>query len=95
MDSSIRPVSTDETPFLWQILCYAAHMDEGGKALEAAKTNPDLMPYVTNWGTRGIWGRRAESRLERRNARKDVDDKGAVPLRSPFEKDFCYRAPAI
>ena len=37
MDYTIRPVSTDETPFLWQMLYYAAHLDEGGESLESAK----------------------------------------------------------
>ena len=56
MDYTIRPVSTDETPLLWQMLYYAAHMNEGDESLESAQTNPDLLPYVTNWGVVGDIG---------------------------------------
>lgn len=41
----------DDEPFLWKMLYYAAHMDEEGEtSLLAAKSNPDLMKYVEDWG---------------------------------------------
>ena len=56
MDYRIRLVITEDEPFLWEMLYYAAHMDEGEEPLELAKTNPDLAPYVTNWGGTGDVG---------------------------------------
>ena len=56
MDYRIRLVITEDEPFLWEMLYYAAHMDEGEEPLESAKTNPDLAPYVTNWGGTGDVG---------------------------------------
>ena len=56
MDYRIRLVTTEDESFLWEMLYYAAHMDEGEEPLESAKTNPDLAPYVTNWGGTGDVG---------------------------------------
>ena len=56
MDHRIRLVTTEDESFLWEMLYYAAHMDEGQEPLESAKTNPDLAPYVTNWGGTGDVG---------------------------------------
>ena len=56
MQCTLRPVTTADEPFLWEMLYYAAHMDEGEEPLESAKTNPDLAPYVTNWGGTGDVG---------------------------------------
>ena len=56
MSHSFRPVTQEDAAFLWEMLYYAAHMDEDGEALESAKTNPDLAPYVTNWGQTGDVG---------------------------------------
>ncbi|MBI3300563.1 MAG: GNAT family N-acetyltransferase [Deltaproteobacteria bacterium] len=54
---TIRPVVRDDEPFLWEMLYYAAHMDEDGEmSPDTAKTNPDLAPYVTNWGRTGDLG---------------------------------------
>jgi ribosomal protein S18 acetylase RimI-like enzyme len=52
MNYQIRPAIKSDEPFLWQMLYYAAHMDEDGASLESAKTNPDLMGYVEHWGER-------------------------------------------
>ncbi len=47
----IRPAMKDDEAFLWEMLYYAAHMDEdAGIAPESAKTNPDLVKYVKDWG---------------------------------------------
>ena len=52
MNYTIRSASAADEPFLWQMLYYAAHMDEDGAALESARTHPDLMDYVAGWGER-------------------------------------------
>jgi len=47
----IRMATQDDEPFLWEMLYFAAHMDEDGKvSAEAAKQNPDLVKYVNGWG---------------------------------------------
>jgi ribosomal protein S18 acetylase RimI-like enzyme len=48
----IRPAIKADEPLLWQMLCYASHMDEDGVPLESAKMNPDLAGYVEDWATR-------------------------------------------
>ena len=51
MEFSIRPVSQEDVPFLWEMLYYAAHMAEDGAAsAEAARTNPRLSMWVDDWG---------------------------------------------
>jgi len=52
MSYEIRPAAKSDAPFLWQMLYYAAHMDEDGAAPESARTNPDLAVYVEDWGER-------------------------------------------
>ena len=47
----IRMATRDDEPFLWEMLYFAAHMDEDGEiSPEAAKQNPDLVKYVNGWG---------------------------------------------
>jgi len=47
----IRMATQDDEPFLWEMLYFAAHMDEDGEvSSEAAKQNPDLVKYVNGWG---------------------------------------------
>lgn len=51
MHAIIRPAGKDDESFLWEMLYYAAHMEEDGEAsLQAAKQNPDLVKYVKDWG---------------------------------------------
>ena len=51
MNSIIRMATRDDEPFLWEMLYFAAHMDEDGEiSSEAAKQNPDLVKYVSGWG---------------------------------------------
>ena len=51
MSYVIRPALKDDEPFLWEMLYYAAHMQEEGEtALDAAKRNVDLVKYVRDWG---------------------------------------------
>jgi ribosomal protein S18 acetylase RimI-like enzyme len=49
--SIIRLATKDDEPFLWEMLYYAAHMDEDGEVSpQGAKENPDLLKYVNDWG---------------------------------------------
>ena len=51
MNPIIRLATKEDEPFLWEMLYYAAHMDEdAGVSPESAKSNPDLMKYVKDWG---------------------------------------------
>lgn len=58
----IRPVTPADEATLWQMLYYAAHMDEdGATSPEAAKENPFLAQYVAGWGKPGDLGVLAET----------------------------------
>ncbi|MFN6487423.1 MULTISPECIES: GNAT family N-acetyltransferase [unclassified Nostoc] len=51
MDYSIRRLTQEDEPFLWQMLYEAAHLlEEGNLTVQDAKNNPDLAKYVKNWG---------------------------------------------
>ena len=51
MRALIRPLRQDDEPFLWQMLYYAAHMQEDGEtSSDAAKNNPGVQKYVQGWG---------------------------------------------
>jgi len=51
MPALIRPLRQDDEPFLWQMLYYAAHMQEdGATSSDAAKNHPGLQKYVQEWG---------------------------------------------
>ena len=64
VDYLIRPAAKSDESFLWQMLYYAAHMDEDGASMESARANPDLMGYVEDWGERnGDLGLIAEDEL--------------------------------
>jgi ribosomal protein S18 acetylase RimI-like enzyme len=57
VDYSIRPVTPDDVPFLWEMLYYAAHMSEDGVlSPEAAKDDPRLNMWVEDWGRGGDRG---------------------------------------
>jgi ribosomal protein S18 acetylase RimI-like enzyme len=56
MTYEIRAAHGDDREFLWQMLYYAAHMDESGEPPESARSNPDLRPYVEDFGRRGDIG---------------------------------------
>jgi ribosomal protein S18 acetylase RimI-like enzyme len=46
----IRPAVEDDEPFLWEMLYYAAHMEEDGETSPlAAKEHPYLIRYVKGW----------------------------------------------
>jgi len=47
----IRIATQDDEPFLWEMLYFAAHMEEDGEVSpQVAKKNPDLLKYVYRWG---------------------------------------------
>lgn len=47
----IRAITNDDTETLWQMLYYAAHMDEDdNRTVADAKTDPFLCRYVEQWG---------------------------------------------
>lgn len=51
MHCRFRPIFGVDEPFLWEMLYYAAHVDEEpGSSIEDAKTNPFLSKYVAHWG---------------------------------------------
>jgi len=57
MNCRFRPIFRIDEPFLWEMLYYAAHVDEEpGSSIESAKSNPFLLKYVTHWGQPGDLG---------------------------------------
>jgi ribosomal protein S18 acetylase RimI-like enzyme len=53
----IRPVSSHDVSFLWDMLFYAAHMaEDGATSSAAARQNPFLAQYVEGWGRSGDLG---------------------------------------
>jgi len=57
MDCRFRPIFRIDEPFLWEMLYYAAHIDEEpGSSVETIETNPFLTKYVVNWGLPGDLG---------------------------------------
>jgi ribosomal protein S18 acetylase RimI-like enzyme len=68
MTCEIRPAVASDQPFLWQMLYYAAHMDEGAESLESARVNPMLAPYVEGYGRQGDLGVTAIDSITHTNA---------------------------
>ena len=63
MEYFVRPVAPDDTPFLWDMLYYAAHMSEDGvTASQVARGDPRLHMWVDGWGRTGDRGRIAFDR---------------------------------
>lgn len=57
MNCRFRPVLPMDEPFLWEMLYYAAHVDEESDgSLEKARRNPLLTKYVALWGRPGDLG---------------------------------------
>lgn len=57
MNYAVRSAQRDDEPFLWEMLYFAAHMDEeSGASPGQARHNPDLYPYVRDWGQPGDLG---------------------------------------
>jgi ribosomal protein S18 acetylase RimI-like enzyme len=58
----LRAITPADAPILWQMLYYAAHMDEeGATSPAAAQENAFLAQYVTGWGRAGDLGFVAET----------------------------------
>jgi len=54
---TLRPARSEDESFLWDMLYYAAHMDEeDGVSLQKARNNPALAKYVQHWGLQGDVG---------------------------------------
>ncbi|MBD1826960.1 GNAT family N-acetyltransferase [Microcoleus vaginatus GB1-A2] len=48
---SIRPLTQEDEPLLWQMLYEAAHMaEEGESTVQAVVNHPLIAKYVKNWG---------------------------------------------
>jgi ribosomal protein S18 acetylase RimI-like enzyme len=57
MNCRFRPISPTDEPFLWEMLYYAAHVDEEpGSSIETTKHSPFLTKYVAYWGQPGDLG---------------------------------------
>jgi ribosomal protein S18 acetylase RimI-like enzyme len=57
MECRFRPVFAIDELFLWEMLYYAAHVDEEpGASIEKAQRNPFLTKYVAHWGKPGDLG---------------------------------------
>lgn len=57
MEFTIRPITPDDIPFLWDMLYYAAHMSEDGfTTSDSARQDPHLNIYVKDWGRPGDVG---------------------------------------
>lgn len=51
MPYSIRPLTNEDEPFLWEMLYQAAHMaEEGETTVKAVIAHPVLARYVKDWG---------------------------------------------
>ncbi len=61
MPYTLYPLSLEDEPLLWQMLYYAAHVDEEamGRSVDTIKTDAVLCNYVTNWGKAGDLGFKA------------------------------------
>ena len=56
-----RLVVADDTDFLWEMVYWAAHVDEDdGVTLDAMRRDPDLVGHVAGWGRAGDLGVIAE-----------------------------------
>jgi ribosomal protein S18 acetylase RimI-like enzyme len=57
LDYSIRLLTQEDEPFLWQMLYEAAHMaEEGESTVEAVVNHPLIAKYVKDWGRAGDMG---------------------------------------
>ena len=57
LDYSIRLLTQEDEPFLWQMLYVAAHMaEEGESTVEAVVNHPLITKYVKHWRRAGDMG---------------------------------------
>lgn len=52
----VRQATCEDEPFLWLMLCYAAHMDEQRLDMSAARNAPMIAKYLEGWGRPGDLG---------------------------------------
>lgn len=84
---SIRPITSDDENVLWQMLYFAAHMDEDeNRTVDDARIDPFLRRYVDQWGQPDDLGFIADMKS------KAV---GAVWVRQFEETDFPELAIAV
>ncbi|MFM9265997.1 GNAT family N-acetyltransferase [Tychonema sp. BBK16] len=61
LDYSIRQITQEDEPFLWQMLYEAAHIaEEGESTVQAVMNHPLIAKYVNNWGRENDRGFMAE-----------------------------------
>lgn len=61
LDYSIRSLTQEDEPFLWQMLYEAAHVaEEGESTVQAVVNHPLIAKYVKNWGRANDQGFAAE-----------------------------------
>lgn len=54
---SIRPLTQEDEPFLWQMLSEAAHLaEESESTVQAVRNHPLIAKYVKNWGRKNDFG---------------------------------------
>lgn len=59
--TAIRAIDPDDVDFLWEMLFWAAHVDEDvGVTRDDIRLDPDLVGHVTDWGRDGDVGVIAE-----------------------------------
>ncbi|TVR89920.1 MAG: GNAT family N-acetyltransferase [Spirochaetaceae bacterium] len=57
METHIRPLTSDDEPFLWEMLYRAIHVPDGNSPPPRAVLQlPELSRYVQGWGCRGDCG---------------------------------------
>ena len=57
MDCIIRPLLSEDEPFLWEVLYQALHVPDGQAALPREVVHlPELARYVQDWGREGDCG---------------------------------------
>lgn len=61
--TAIRAIGRDDAEFLWEMLYWAAHVDEdAGVTRDDIRLDPDLVGHVVDWGRDGDVGVIAEER---------------------------------
>lgn len=56
MDYTIRPLSPEDEPILWEMLYYALYTAQGDAPPREAVQQPELARYVEGWGREGDRG---------------------------------------
>lgn len=79
----VRPIETEDVPFLWEMLYASLHTQAGDEPLESGIVHsPELSKYVEGWGREGDFGYIAVDTLGRRL--------GSITLRLYDEQNAGY-----